>query len=359
MLYFAYYPEIQKELRLSSHEYTLVARVWELQRHSNAEWFTSKVGDNQDTFLHTLAKLIRFNFTPNGVENILKRLEKEGILELDVEFSPNANKRKRSEILNRIRPTSKFTSLMDEVNKSKTSKSAPSVKFQNTTATAPAVAPRPMTVADLPMSDEDRAEIAELEEMISRCYEPETGTTLEAYKADCETLVAHATPPEKQRLLTLKQQAIVRSIAGLIAGPDDKALISWFNMKMAHHKTDIDRNEKALNQFKILRGWSIDREMTEVEYLNKLESTVIWLSTIRKYKLAEWTDADEQQLTEAINFVGTDKNRKGGDRAGALEKFKAVKKSFAEQNRAEQALKKATVAPNVAEAFASITIKKV
>jgi hypothetical protein len=130
-------------------------------------------------------------------------------------------------------------------------------------------------------------------------------------------------------------------------------------MKMAHHKIDIDRNQKALNQFKILRGWSIDREMTEVEYFNKLESTVIWLSTIRKYKLAEWTDADEQQLTEAINFVGTDKNRKGGDRAAALEKFKTVKKSFAEQKRAEQIIKKATVAPNVAEAFASITIKKV
>jgi hypothetical protein len=232
MTYFAYFPEIQNALDLSAHEYTLVARVSEIQRYNNVEWYTARPGQTQGKFLKKLAQFVHEGFSNNGVENILKSLESKGVLELDVEFSPNKNKRKRKEILNRIRPTSKFNTLMDEaqsiLNKSKTNKSTPSVKFQNTTTSvpmAPAVAPRPMTVADIPLSDEDRAEIAELEAMIARCYEPEPDTTLEAYKADCEALVAHAAPPEKQRLLTLKQQAIVRSIAGLIAGPDDKALI--------------------------------------------------------------------------------------------------------------------------------------
>ena len=365
--YFAYFPQVQTNLGLSGHGYTLAARVADTLRYDETAWYTAYPNETQGGFLGRVAKFVNNSFTPNGVENILKELAHQGIMELDVEFDPRKNKKNRKQIMNRLRPTAKFwneiNKAREEVGKQRDAKGTPSVfkpKFNTSSAAAaPTAYAQPMTVADLPLTDEDREEIAAIEAMFARCYEPAENTTIEAFKVDCETLVAETEAPEKQAKMTKVQQMFVVSIAKLLATKDAAAFLFFYNQCMARGREQRDRNQKARDQFKLLRGWAIDLEMTETEYINKLESTVIWLSTIRKHKLADdWTDADTQQLKQAIEFVGTDRNRKGGDRKAALEYFKAQKKPLIAQKQAEQAIKKAPVDAELAKLYAG-TVKTV
>lgn len=320
-------------LGLDNNAFIFLVNIKNIQDTHKTEWYQAYEGMKKTPFLQSLARYVNIGFTYKGMEGLLKRLEKKGVLELDMYNF-------------RLRVTDKFRAAINQ-DTQKINEAAianEEKKGKKTNSKNPNTAP--ISTAHK-LTDEEQQAVDEINALFASCWLPQT-ESVEVYRQDLEKFVEKVETVGEGAILTAEQATFLKGLALMLRPEPSQKHIADAALRSLHTKRHGQHTE-AIEKYGQFSTWQIDAEMSETEYLNKLNSTVIWLSIAKKFKIVEWSTSDQNRLDKAIQFVGRYKNDPNADQTGALAHFRKKKAEFREQTQAAQNDKKAKPVPEVAQ----------
>lgn len=306
MQYINLFLPTRNRLGLSNNQIVLLTNLNNICESQQVEWFSGYPSLGKVAFLQVLAGFVSTNFTANGVFGLCENLAKKGLIELDYENM-------------KIRITDVFKTSLQKDKQAVNTK-----KFENMQDEKPNERPLSKTAVKKAKAEN---------EQLTKAFNEVTLTNsenLEAYKEQLEIFEKIATREEK---LTEEQKNFLKGLAAMLRPTEDRVTISEKALQSLYEK-NYGRRVEAIEKFEIFRNWEIDSEMTEKEYFNKLNSTVIWLSIAKKHDLG-FLEKDENRLRKAIEFVGISKNDNTANYKAALEHFRSRKAFLIEKEKKE------------------------
>ncbi len=339
------YNDARDTLGLTNNEFIFLVAINTVCEANGQRWFCAYPNFKITAFRQILARFVARNFTANAVKILMERLEVKGMLELD-----------RTQL--RLCVTDKFLTVLNN-NRNKINQTKIANLERNAEASKPKSPPVAkethlpiVSASSISVTKQKRAKQSpELLESFNACAMP-TAENVADYREDLVHFVAVSGKADDT--LTPEQATFLKGLAEMLNPTEETKTVSEKAMKSLYNKHFSQRVE-AIEKYHVFSTWQIDVEMKEKEYLNKLHSTVIWLTIARKYKIVDFTTEDENRLQKAIQFVGTRKNDPNADIAAAVVHFNQKKASLLAQQKEHDVDNKLTENADVLAALKRVT----
>lgn len=339
-MYLNLFLDARNKLVLSNNDFIFLMNIQNITESQGVEWYTAYEGMSEQQFLGTLARYVNTKFTAQGVEKLMKRLALRGLIEIDMP----------SQL--RIRVTEKFTNALNE-NKAKVNAVSAAKKGS---ATSPTAAPTNLHAVKkftpVTVSIEEQQAANEIDDFFAKCWLAATNDIAE-YRQNLETFVAKVEEVGDTVKLTELQQKFLKGLAKILYPTAEEKPIADKVIETLH-KNQRAEYGKLMDNYKLFSSWEIDVEMTEKDYLNRLNSTVLWLTQAQKYKVVTLTDADKSRLEFAQKCVGRYKNDPNAQTDWAFQVFRQRKTALLEKAKQQKTEKEAKPNEKLAEMLKTV-----
>lgn len=228
--YLPVFTTARDRLGLSNNENTFLTKILSICEHAGQRWYESKTINKIGTtaFLQDLARYVCINFTANGVGGLIKRLEEQGLVELDM-----INRRicVSDLFINEINIDRAHVNQAKIANLERRNEAKEKTQDMVSTSSLPIVSESAISKTTVKKMEEKQNPA--IIEAFNEVNMP-VAQTVEAYREKLETFVEIAEKEDKVKL-TIEQETFLKGLFGILHPTEDQKLISEKTIQSLHN----------------------------------------------------------------------------------------------------------------------------